>query len=425
MSDLGAEFPEKLQFLFWQARYKVARGGRGSAKSWSFARALLILGVTKRLRILCAREVQESIKQSVHKLLRDQIEKMGITSHYRVLETEIRGRNGTEFAFTGLSSLTVDTIKSFEGYDICWVEEGQTISKRSWDILIPTIRKDGSEIWISYNPDLETDETHQRFTVNRPPDCVNVEMNWRDNPWFNAVLEQERQHCKLTDPDGYDNIWEGKCRPAVEGAIFYKQIQEAELQNRICDVHHDKLLRVHPVVDIGFNDDTSIGLFQINGSEYRLIDYIEGHMRTWDDYSKEMKDKKYSWGKLWLPHDGYSKRIESKGLSSADILKGLGWEVPDRDEVVEMGVEEGIKLTRMRFSQLYIDKTKCKAFVDHVKRYRRHINKQTEAAGTPVHDDHCHAGDMLRYFMVNCHQMTNGPSSAPIGQKQSVDFYYG
>src|SRR5690606_27951189 len=120
---------------------------------------------------------QLSIKQSVHKLLKDQIELLGLDSHYRVLETEIRGINGTEFSFSGLSTLTVDTIKSFEGVDICWVEEGQTISKRSWDILIPTIRKDGSEIWISYNPDLESDETHQRFTISPPPDCINVLMN--------------------------------------------------------------------------------------------------------------------------------------------------------------------------------------------------------------------------------------------------------
>ena len=212
---IDAQIPAKLRFIFEPHRYKVLRGGRGSAKSWSAARALLILGARKTLRILCAREVQISIKQSVHKLLSDQIELLRMESYYVAQETTIRGINGTEISFTGLSSLTVDTIKSFEGYDICWVEEGQAISKRSWDILIPTIRKTGSEIWITYNPDLETDETHRRFTVFPPGDCVNVEMNWRDNPWFNPVLESERIHCKETDPDSYDNIWEGKCRPAV------------------------------------------------------------------------------------------------------------------------------------------------------------------------------------------------------------------
>ena len=200
-NNIRVSIPKKLQFLFTPSRYKVARGGRGSGKSWSFARALLILGISKRVRILCTREIQNSIKQSVHKLLADQIQQLGLTSYYTVLDNEIRGTNGTEFDFVGLSSLTVDTIKSFEGYDICWVEEGQVISKRSWDILIPTIRKDCSEIWISYNPDLETDETHQRFTVKPPNNCINVEVNWRDNPYFNDVLETERLHCKATNPD--------------------------------------------------------------------------------------------------------------------------------------------------------------------------------------------------------------------------------
>lgn len=408
---IKAQLPEKLRFLFSPSRYKVARGGRGSAKSWSFARALLILGMRNKIRILCAREVQLSIKQSVHKLLKDQIERMGVSSHYNPLENEIRGINGTEFSFTGLSTLTVDSIKSFEGCDICWVEEGQTVKKRSWEILIPTIRKDGSEIWVSYNPDLETDETHQRFTINPPEDCVNVLINWRDNPWFNDVLEKERRHCQKNNPDDYDNIWEGKCRPAVEGAIYYKEIERAEIEGRICSVPYDPLLKVHVVCDIGFNDDTTIGMWQKLASEYRLIDYIEGHQRDWPSYSIELKAKEYNWGKFWLPHDGYAKRMESSGKSSADILMKLGWDVPVKEQIIEMSVEEGIKLTRTNFHRVFIDGSKCDAFVQHIKRYRRHINQVSDAAGSPVHDDHCHAPDMLRYFMVNSSKMTNANDS--------------
>ena len=151
--EINAGFPKKLQFLFDRCRYKVAYGGRGSAKSWSFARALLIIGVDEQLRILCAREIQKSIKQSVHKLLSDQIVELGLENEYEVFETEIRGRNGTYISFSGLSDHTVATIKSFEGCDIVWIEEAQTVSKRSWDILVPTIRKDGSEIWVTFNPD--------------------------------------------------------------------------------------------------------------------------------------------------------------------------------------------------------------------------------------------------------------------------------
>jgi len=412
---LGIDIPEKLEFLPYPMRYKVARGGRGSAKSWTFARSLLGLGRLKKRRILCVREVQNSIKQSVHKLLCDQIDLMGMQSFYTPYETEIRAKNGTEFLFTGLSNLTVDTIKSFEGVDIVWVEEGQAITKRSWDILIPTIRKDGSEIWISYNPDLESDETHQRFTINPPPDCKNVEINWRDNPWFNDVMEKERLHCLATDPDSYDNIWEGKCRPAVEGAIYFKQIQEAESQGRIAYVPYDPMLKVHLVVDIGRNDFNPIGMFQVLGSEYRMVDFIAGKdKQDWNWYSDELKARRYNWGKLYLPHDGYAKRMESKGLSSADILKKLGWDVPAREEISSPSIEEGIRITRMKFPQLRIDKGKCGEFVEHIKRYRRNLNSKTGAESTPLHDEHSHAADMLRGFMVNVDKMRNAEQGAPV-----------
>lgn len=413
---IKADFPEKLQFLFKPKRYKVARGGRSGSKSWGFARALLLLGVKHPLRILCAREVQKSIKDSVHKLLSDQIKLLGLEGFYTPFETTIKGINGTEILFTGLLQHTIYSIKSFEGIDICWVEEAQVVSKKSWDILIPTIRKNGSEIWISYNPELETDETHQRFTLNPPDNCENIEINWRDNPWFNEVSNQERLHCQRTDPDNYDNIWEGKCLPAVAGAIYYKEIAQMEEEGRIGEVPYDPLLRTHIVCDIGFNDDTTIGFFQKLASEYRLVDYIEGHQRDWPSYSDEMKEKRYNWGKLWLPHDGFAKRIESRGESSADILKRLGWDVVPKELILanEIGVEEGIKLTRTNFRRLYINKNNCMAFIQHTKRYRRHENQQTGAMGQPVHDDHCHAPDMLRYFMVNAKSMTNSDGAVDV-----------
>lgn len=414
--EIDAEFPKKLKFLFQPKRYKIARGGRWSAKSWSFARAILILGVHRPIRVLCTREVQKSIDDSVHALLKDQIKLLGLDSQYEPTQKKIFGRNGTEILYTGLLQHTILSIKSYEGIDICWVEEGQAVSERSFKILIPTIRgngpwggKDQSEIWISYNPELETDPVHQRFTIDPPENCINVLMNYHDNPWFSDLGEKERLECKRKDPDGYPNIWEGKCRPAVEGAIYYKQIEAAEEAGRICNVPYDPLLKVHVVVDIGYNDDTSIGMYQKVSSEYRLIDYIEGHQRTWDDYDNELRTRKYNWGKLWLPPDGFAKRIESQGKSSAMILGKLGWNVAPKELILEnqLGVEEGIKLTRLNFHRLYIDKIKCAAFIEHIKRYRRHINQTTEAEGSPVHDDHSHAGDKLRYFMVNAKSMTN------------------
>lgn len=417
--------PEKLQFLFNPARYKVARGGRGSAKSWSFARALLVMGLPNPLRVLCARETQTSIRQSVHRLLRDQIALMELGDYYEVLEHEIRGKNGTLFNFTGLSTLTVDAIKSYENYSICWVEEGQTISRRSWTILIPTIRKAGSEIWISYNPELETDETHQRFTINPPPDCKNVEINWRDNPWFNKVLEQERIHCLETNPDDYDNIWEGKCKPAVSGAIYFKQIQECETNNRIRNLPHDPMLKTHIVLDLGWDDSLAIALVERNLSEIRVVEYIEVSHTTLEAISAELRTRPYQWGKVWLPHDGYSKTLNSGGKNTYDIMTGLGWDVAARSEIITMSIEEGIRQTRMVFSRMYFDAEKCHAakapepgehvkytklsnrLIECMKRYRRHINNQTETTSVPVKDIHAHGADCVRYIALNADSMDN------------------
>ena len=181
-TEVDWEFPEKLGFLFEPHRYKVSYGGRGGAKSWGYARALLLLGAESPKRILCCREVQKSIKDSVHKLLSDQIEALGLGGFYQILANEIRGANGTEFSFVGLANQTTDSIKSYEGYDYCWAEEAHKISRRSWDILIPTIRKESSEIWISLNPELDTDETYIRFVANPPESAKVVEINHSDNP---------------------------------------------------------------------------------------------------------------------------------------------------------------------------------------------------------------------------------------------------
>lgn len=210
------QLPRKLEPLRHPARYKVVYGGRGSAKSWGVARQLLIDAAEKPLRVLCAREIQKTIADSVHQLLRDQIALMGLEDFYRVQETEIVGLNGSRFFFAGIRGLDVAKIKSFEGVDRCWVEEAQVVSKKSWDVLTPTIRKPDSEIWITFNPELDTDETWVRF-VEKPPDgAVVIQMNWRDNPWFPQVLERERADLLKRDPESYETVWEGKCRPAVE-----------------------------------------------------------------------------------------------------------------------------------------------------------------------------------------------------------------
>lgn len=406
------ELPQKLDFLFQPARTKVVRGGRGSGKSWGVAIALLVIGTSKPTRILCTREVQKSIQQSVHQLLKDQIERLGLQSFYAVLNNTIRGKNGTEFFFSGLSDLTVDSIKSFEGVDIVWCEEAQSISERSWSVLTPTIRKAGSEIWITYNPELESDPTHERFVVNTPPDCKVVEMNWSDNPWFPLVLGEERKHAQATmKREIYDWIWEGKCKPAVEGAIYFDEVANAERDGRIRAVPPDPLLKTHAIWDLGWNDAMSIVLAQRSASELRVVGYIEDSHRTLDDYVRQLQAMPINWGADYLPHDGFSKDFKT-GKSAQEILEALGRRV---EQTPNMAIEDGIRAARMTFGRIYFDQDKCKRLIECLKRYRRNISKTTGEAGSPLHDEHSHGADAFRYLCVVADSMSNFSGSvAPI-----------
>lgn len=214
------EMPEKLMFLFdRQSRYKVAYGGRGSSKSWSFGRALIILAVSKKVRILCARQVQASIKDSVYKLLCDTIDALGLTSLFHITRDSIRCCNGSEFFFKGIQN-NVNEIKSMEGIDYCWVEEAQNVSQESWDILIPTIRKEGSEIWITFNPDREEDATYRMFVTNPPDDCISVQINYDQNPWFPDTLRREMEYCKRVDYGKYEHVWLGKTVINTEAQVY-------------------------------------------------------------------------------------------------------------------------------------------------------------------------------------------------------------
>ena len=404
MPLIDADFPPKLRGLFnYDLRYFVAHGGRGAAKSWGFGRAALIQGYDKPLRVLCAREVQKSIRDSVHALLADQIQALDLGQHYQVLQNEIRGVNGTEFLFAGLSNLTIESIKSYEGIDLCWVEEAQSVRKRSWDILIPTIRKPESRIWVSFNPDLDTDDTWTRFVVNTPPRSEVVKINWRDNPWFPEVLEQERQHLKKTDPEAYQNVWEGECKSAVEGAIYRKEIASMHEGKRLRPVPYDPMLKVHTVWDLGWNDATSIILCQRLGSELRVIEYIEDTHTTLAEYVSDLKQRRYNWGTDWLPHDGRAKDVKT-GTSAEELLTKLGRSVrivPSTD------IEQGIKVARLVFPRVYFDDAKAMRLIDCLKRYRRRINQATNEPGPPEHDEYSHGADAFRYMALIADKIGN------------------
>lgn len=403
MTDLVVEVPDKLLFLFEPKRYKVAYGGRGSGKSWSFAKALIIQSYSQPLRVLCTREVQKSIKESVKRLLDDQIQAMGLGSFFDSTETEIRGKNGSLFVFAGLANHTVESIKSYEGIDRVWIEEAQTVSKKSLDVLIPTIRKPGSEIWVSFNPELDTDEVWKRYVETPPPDCIAAACNYSDNPWFPDVLDKERLHCQATNKADYDWIWEGKCKAVVDGAIYAQEVQEAVTNGRFTNVPYNPELKVHTVWDLGWNDQMTIIMAQKHGSAMYVIDYIEDSHKTLDQYVQMLNERKYNWGTDFLPHDGRHKDFKY-GKSAEEMLTAFGRTVKITPN---MEVENGIRVSRQAFSRIYFDKVKSERLINCLKRYRRSINQQTLEPGAPLHDEYSHGADAFRYLCINADSMSN------------------
>ena len=408
--DVTAQFPKKLlPELFRSHRHKVLRGGRGSAKSWSVARAHVIRACQGKREVLCAREFQSSIKDSVHKLLKNQISLLGVENLFDVQESVIHGPHESQFVFVGLSDKTAENLKSYEGFDDVWVEEGQVVSTRSWRILLPTIRKDGSEVWVTFNPELDTDPTWVEFIENPPPDTFSVEMNWRDNPWFNEVLEQQRKHAQETlSKVDYEHIWEGKCRPTAAGAIYADEVAEMYAQHRVGEYPYDPLLMVHPVWDLGWNDKMSVGLFQRQASQMRMVGYIENDHKTLDWYSRELRKLPYNWGTLFLPHDGDHGDFKT-GKSAKAMLQDLKWEV---EVLPRLPVVDGIRAARMAFKTLYVYRSNqepkegrmyeggyhgCARWLECVKRYCRNVPTSTDEATTPVHDQYSHGSDMWRY----------------------------
>ena len=227
---MNFELPEKLLFLLSEKkRYKVAYGGRGSGKSWSVARCLILLAMKSKVRILCTRQLQTSIKDSVHKLLCDSIDAMGLSKYFDITRDAIRCYNGSEFIFKGLQNQT-NEIKSIEGINYCWVEEAQSVSEDSWSILIPTIRQEGSEIWVTFNPDREEDATYQRFVAHNPPDSIVQLVNYNDNAWFPDVLRKEMEYDKEVDFGKYEHIWLGKTVIDTEAQVYHGKFELKEFE---------------------------------------------------------------------------------------------------------------------------------------------------------------------------------------------------
>lgn len=384
-------FPEKLAFLFEPARFKVAYGGRDGSKSWGYARALLELGARQKLFIVCGRELMNSIKESVHRVLSNQVVNLGFEDFYRIEKSKILGRNGTEFVFVGLKN-NPDAIKSLEGADILWVEEAANVSKASWDMVTPTVRKKGSEIWISFNPKLETDETWKRFVVKPPPGAVVVKILYTDNPWASEVLRAEREELEKRDSDTYAHIWLGHPARQVEGAIYANELRAAETENRIRRVTYDPLKPVHCAWDLGEGDATAIWFFQIFMAEYRFIDYLEDSGHKMQHYLGLLQGKGYIYGTDYLPWDACSGML-SGSLEQAMRAAGRTIRI-----LPKLPVASRIDTARTIFSNCWFDAEKTADGLNRLRYYRygdvKDMGVKTRA---PAHDAASHGSDAFGY----------------------------
>jgi len=315
--DLPAVYDE----LWKPHRYKVLYGGRGAARSWTIARNLLIRGRANPIRVLCTRELQKSIKQSVHRLLSDQIRLLELTHFYDIQQQGIYGKNGTEFMFLGVKA-NPEEIRSTEGIDVCWIEEGHSLSEASWDIIDPTIRADGSEIWISFNTRFKFDHVFQYFVEKKPPNALVMKTSHADNPYFPAVLQEQMERMKETDYEKYLHVWEGELKKLAEGAIFGKQVTQVHKDSRLCFVPIQKNCEVLTFMDLGKSDETAIWFMQRVGQEYRFIDYFQGRLEEVEYYTRFILGRDYLYGKHYLPHDADHQRLGMSRNIKRQFLDG-------------------------------------------------------------------------------------------------------
>lgn len=395
------DLPEPFLDLYHPHRYKVYWGGRGGAKSWQFADAVLIACTRQETKVLCCREIQKSIKESVHSLLERRIKTLGLQG-FKVLQNEVRHVNGSQIIFEGLWQ-NIDSIKSIDSVDICWIEEANTVSEKSWQKLIPSIRKAGSEIWASFNPELKSDPAYQRFVLNPPPDAVVRKVSWRDNPWFTEEMRGEMEHLKATDYDEYLHVWEGELKEFADGAIYGKELRKAAKEGRFRFIPVDPVVEVDTFWDLGRNDTTAIWFLQKVGSEARWIDFYECRLVGLDHYIQHLKSLGYNYGRHYLPHDVEVTELSSN-RSRRDTLEAGG--IRPIEVVPRVSsINEGIEQTRRTFPYMYFHEgdddrgKRVSQGVDALRNYQYVFDEKYDTfRQTPLHNWASNAADAIRQY---------------------------
>jgi phage terminase large subunit len=392
--------------LLYPARYKGAYGGRGSGKSWFFSGLLVETALIKPgFRAVCIREVQKSLKESAKRLIEDTIEQYKVGSQFSVLADRIETPGGGVIIFQGMQDHTADSIKSLEGFDVAWCEEAQSLSARSLELLRPTIRKPGSELWFSWNPRRKVDPVDVMLRGDKPTGAVVVQANYSDNPWLPEVLGDERIDCLRTNPDQYDHIWAGGYVSVATGAYFARHISEAKADGRISHVAADPLLTLKVFCDIGGtgakSDAFSMWVAQFVGQEIRVIGYYEAQGQPLASHAEWLRMNGYTPEKatIVLPHDGKTNdRVYDVSFESA--FTSIGYKVTVIPNQGKGAARQRIEAARRLFPVIWFNADKTQGGLDALGWYHEKMDEHRNIGLGPDHDWSSHAADAFGLMCV-------------------------
>jgi phage terminase large subunit len=409
VATLRIETAEVFEPLLAPARYKGAWGGRGSGKSHFFAELLVEECLANPgTRAVCIREVQKTLKESSKRLIEDKIRAFGLAEGhgFRILNEWIETPGSGVITFTGMQDHTAESIKSLEGYRLAWVEEAQSLSARSLQLLRPTIRIDGSELWFSWNPRRKTDAVDAMLRgPEKPTGAVVVRANWSDNPRFPAVLEQERQDCIRSTPEQYDHVWQGGYASVLEGAYFARSLAQARAEGRIGAVAADPLLTLRAFVDIGGTgaraDAFVIWIVQFVGAEIRVLDYYEAVGQPLAAHLHWMRERKYTPARcsFWLPHDG-DTNDKVFDVSYASALREADYDVTVVPNQGKGAAKQRIEAARRLFPSIRFNEATTQPGIDALGWYHEKRDEARNVGLGPEHDWASHGADAFGLMCV-------------------------
>lgn len=429
---LNADVPRALEPLLAPARYKGAYGGRAGAKSHFFAEQLILRCFAGQTRAVCVREVQNTIKDSVRQLLIDKIQKLNLGNFFHIIDSEIRGANGSLIIFKGMQSYNAENIKSLEDFDIAWVEEAQTLSAFSLRLLRPTIRKEGSELWFSWNPRHDNDAVDEFFRGGtKRTGMISVQVNHDQNPWFPDVLKQEMEDDYAADPEMATHVWGGGYEIISEGSYYAKLLYAADNAGHIGEYPYDPDRPVDTAWDIGVDDYTSIWFLQNDGKTVHVIDFYEisneGIQQIVPLALPELMPDKhvaaanmielgrldpFSYGTHYLPHDIKTREWGAGARQRSLTLMGLGVKPIHVGVPAKAGERENavrVLLPSVRFH----DTPRVQAGISRLRRYSRKRNEQLGIYTGPLHDENSHAADAFGEYAINCRIRPHKPAKPP------------